>query len=171
MRKFINFALQQNTTLPEALVYHFTVQLLAIVSDMHEYAILHEPDNIMSVLRHPFSTRRTTGPSMMCWLKTIRLWNSSISAVASIWLCTPTGRPSCIVSTPTKAQRWGTANLGAIRYSLRKKSYNLTRKSRKKCIATKKSQTNAIFKVVFLIPQNYKKNCRKTGKRQLTPDF
>ena len=49
MNSFI-FALQQNTTLPEALVYNFTLQLLAIVSDMHEGGILHadiKPDNIM----------------------------------------------------------------------------------------------------------------------------
>ena len=43
------------------------------------------------------------------------------------------------------------------KYSLRKKSYNLTRKSRKKCITTKKAQTNAISEVVFLILKNYKK--------------
>lgn len=36
--------------MPEALVYHFTLQLLAIVSDMHECGILHadiKPDNVM----------------------------------------------------------------------------------------------------------------------------
>jgi checkpoint serine/threonine-protein kinase len=36
--------------MPEALVYHFTLQLLSIVSDMHECGILHadiKPDNIL----------------------------------------------------------------------------------------------------------------------------
>lgn len=36
--------------MPEALVYHFSLQLLAIVNDMHECGILHadiKPDNIM----------------------------------------------------------------------------------------------------------------------------
>ena len=52
-------------------------------------------------------------------------------------------------------------------YSLRKKSYNFTRKSRKKCITTKKAQTNTIFEVVFLNLPRYNKNCRKIWKRQL----
>lgn len=36
--------------MPEALVYHFSLELLAIVSDLHECGILHadiKPDNIL----------------------------------------------------------------------------------------------------------------------------
>ena len=44
----------RGTTLPDTLMYHFTLELPAIVSDMHECGVLHadiKADNIM--LREP----------------------------------------------------------------------------------------------------------------------
>lgn len=46
----INSYKLKNTSMPEALVYHFSLELLAIVSDLHECGILHadiKPDNIL----------------------------------------------------------------------------------------------------------------------------
>ena len=84
-------------------------------------------------------------------------------------------RQSTKQRVPTaKAQQFLTLQMDirlASRYSLRKKSYNLTRKIFKKCITTKTRKQMRFLKSGIFKPSKLQKNCRSIGKRQLKSNF